>query len=46
MPDGKSYAYRGKLNFADPSFSQDTGSFLVRARVAESRSASCGRACS
>jgi len=31
MPDGQSYPYRGKLNFADPSFSQDTGSFLVRA---------------
>ena len=30
MPDGTSYGYRGKLNFADPSFSQDTGSFLVR----------------
>ena len=31
LPDGRSYDYRGKLNFADPSFSQDTGSFLVRA---------------
>ena len=30
MPDGRVYDYRGKLNFADPSFSQDTGSFLVR----------------
>jgi len=31
MPDGRSYDYRGKLNFADPSFSQSTGTFLVRA---------------
>ncbi len=31
MADGKPYAQRGKPNFADPSFSQDTGSFLVRA---------------
>ena len=30
MPDGQSYPYRGKLNFADPSFSQETGTFLVR----------------
>src|SRR5882724_8282105 len=31
MFDGKPYAYTGKINFADPSFSQDTGSFQVRA---------------
>jgi membrane fusion protein (multidrug efflux system) len=31
LPDGRPYAQRGKLNFADPSFSQDTGSFMVRA---------------
>ena len=30
LPDGRSYEHRGKLNFADPSFSQDTGTFLVR----------------
>ena len=30
LPDGTRYPYRGKINFADPSFSQDTGSFLVR----------------
>jgi len=30
LPDGRSYAHRGKLNFADPSFSQETGTFLVR----------------
>ncbi len=31
LPDGKPFAERGKINFADPSFSQDTGSFMVRA---------------
>jgi membrane fusion protein, multidrug efflux system len=33
MADGSSYGYRGKINFAAPSYSQDTGSFLVRAVV-------------
>jgi membrane fusion protein, multidrug efflux system len=28
--DGAPYPHKGKINFADPSFSQDTGSFLVR----------------
>jgi membrane fusion protein (multidrug efflux system) len=31
LSDGKPYTYSGKINFADPSFSQDTGSFQVRA---------------
>ena len=31
LPDGRRYPQRGRINFADPSFSQDTGSFLVRA---------------
>ena len=31
LSDGTVYPYKGKINFADPSFSQDTGSFLVRA---------------
>jgi len=31
LPDGTQYPYKGKISFADPSFSQDTGSFLVRA---------------
>jgi membrane fusion protein (multidrug efflux system) len=31
LSDGMPYPHRGKINFADPSFSQDTGSFLVRA---------------
>lgn len=34
LSDGKSYPYKGKINFADPSFSQDTASFMVRAVVA------------
>ncbi len=31
LPGNIKYPYRGKIGFADPSFSQDTGSFLVRA---------------
>jgi membrane fusion protein (multidrug efflux system) len=31
LSDGTPYPYRGRINFADPSFSQDTGSFMVRA---------------
>jgi len=31
LSDGTVYPNQGKINFADPSFSQDTGSFLVRA---------------
>jgi len=31
LPDGTPYPERGKISFADPSFSPDTGSFLVRA---------------
>ena len=31
LPDGARYPYSGKINFADPSFSQETGSFMVRA---------------
>ncbi len=31
LSDGSLYPHQGKINFADPSFSQDTGSFLVRA---------------
>src|SRR5262249_32173682 len=33
LSDGKPYAFSGKINFADPSFSQDTGSFQVRATL-------------
>jgi membrane fusion protein (multidrug efflux system) len=31
LSDGKVYSHTGKINFADPTFSQDTGSFQVRA---------------
>lgn len=31
LSDGKRYSHKGKINFADPSFSQETGSFMVRA---------------
>lgn len=33
LSDGTRHPHRGKINFADPSFSQDTGSFEVRAVV-------------
>ncbi|MDH5339835.1 MAG: efflux RND transporter periplasmic adaptor subunit [Rubrivivax sp.] len=31
LSDGSVYPYKGSINFADPSFSSDTGSFQVRA---------------
>ena len=31
LPDGTAFPYRGRISFADPSFSADTGSFQVRA---------------
>lgn len=31
LSDGTKYPYSGRISFADPSFSQDTGSFMVRA---------------
>jgi membrane fusion protein (multidrug efflux system) len=33
LPDGAVYPKTGRVNFADPSFSQDTGSFLIRAEL-------------
>jgi len=33
LPDGTPYPQRGRISFADPSFSQDTGTFLVRAVI-------------
>ena len=30
LSDGSRFPYTGKINFADPSFSQETGSFMVR----------------
>jgi len=34
LSDGKPYPHTGKINFADPSFSQDTASFMIRAVIA------------
>jgi len=31
LPGGRTFPQKGKINFADPSFSQETGSFMVRA---------------
>jgi membrane fusion protein (multidrug efflux system) len=31
LPDGTRHPHIGKINFADPSFSHETGSFMVRA---------------
>ena len=33
MPDGSVYAQTGRISFADPSFSQETGTFLIRAEL-------------
>lgn len=33
LPGGKKYAHKGMINFADSSFSQTTGSFMVRASL-------------
>jgi membrane fusion protein, multidrug efflux system len=33
LSDGNLYPHRGKVSFADPSFSKETGTFLVRAEV-------------
>ena len=38
LPGGAVFPYRGKIGFADPSFSQDTGSFLVRAVIPNPKS--------
>jgi membrane fusion protein (multidrug efflux system) len=34
LSDGKPYPHTGRINFADPSFSQDTASFMIRAVIA------------
>lgn len=31
LSDGSHYPYKGRISFSDPSFSPDTGSFMVRA---------------
>lgn len=33
LPNGDAYPRRGQIGFADPSFSPDTGSFMVRAVI-------------
>ena len=38
LSDGSLYPYKGKLSFADPSFSDETGTFLVRAVIANPKS--------
>jgi membrane fusion protein (multidrug efflux system) len=38
LPGSVVYPYRGKIGFTDPSFSQDTGSFLVRAVIPNPKS--------
>jgi len=37
LSDGKLYAEKGRISFSDPSFSQETGSFLVRAQLPNPR---------
>jgi membrane fusion protein (multidrug efflux system) len=34
LADGSIFPHKGRINFADPSFSQETGTFLVRAQFA------------
>jgi membrane fusion protein (multidrug efflux system) len=34
LPDGSHYPYVGKLNFISPTFNQETGTFLLRAELA------------
>lgn len=38
LSDGTRYPYKGRLSFADPSFSKDTGTFLVRAEFPNPKS--------
>jgi len=33
LSDGAVYPHKGRINFADPSFSHETGTFLVRAQL-------------
>jgi membrane fusion protein (multidrug efflux system) len=33
LSDGRRYPHRGVVNFSDPSFSKETGTFLVRAEI-------------
>jgi membrane fusion protein (multidrug efflux system) len=38
LSDGTTYPHKGKVSFADPSFSEETGTFLVRAVIANPKS--------
>jgi membrane fusion protein (multidrug efflux system) len=38
LADGTHYPYKGRISFADPSFSKDTGTFLVRAVLSNPKS--------
>ena len=33
LPDGRIFPHRGRINFSDPSFSKETGTFMIRASV-------------
>ena len=33
LPDGRAFPHRGRINFSDPSFSKETGTFMIRASV-------------
>jgi membrane fusion protein (multidrug efflux system) len=38
LADGTHYPYKGRISFTDPSFSKDTGTFLVRAVLSNPKS--------
>ncbi|HET9701212.1 MAG TPA: efflux RND transporter periplasmic adaptor subunit [Burkholderiales bacterium] len=38
LPDGTAYPHKGRLDFADPSFNQQTGTFMVRASLPNPKS--------
>ncbi|HKO90114.1 MAG TPA: efflux RND transporter periplasmic adaptor subunit [Polyangiaceae bacterium] len=38
LPNGNAFPQRGRIGFADPSFSPDTGSFMVRAVIPNPKS--------
>ncbi|HET9701052.1 MAG TPA: efflux RND transporter periplasmic adaptor subunit [Burkholderiales bacterium] len=38
LPDGRLFPHKGRLDFADPSFNQQTGTFMVRASLPNPKS--------
>lgn len=38
LPDGKLFPHKGRVDFADPSFNQQTGTFMVRASLPNPKS--------